>query len=136
LKIILTVSPVRHWKDGAHGNQLSKAILLLAVERLCEQFKDICYFPAYELVMDELRDYRFYAEDMVHPSNVAVEYIWQRFVETYMTAETQAEMHVLQQLWRDRHHRFLHPESEEAKRFEQRTAEKIQKLQRQYPWLM
>jgi hypothetical protein len=125
------VSPIRHIKDGLHANQVSKAILLQAVDQLGKS-----YFPSYEIMMDELRDYRFYAEDMVHPSNVAVEYIWQRFVETYMTAETQAEMHVLQQLWRDRHHRFLHPESEEAKRFEQRTAEKIQKLQRQYPWLM
>jgi hypothetical protein len=128
---IFTVSPIRHIKDGLHANQVSKAILLQAVDQLGKS-----YFPSYEIMMDELRDYRFYAEDMVHPSNVAVEYIWQRFVETYMTAETQAEMHVLQQLWRDRHHRFLHPESEEAKRFEQRTAEKIQKLQRQYPWLM
>ena len=128
---IFTVSPIRHIKDGLHANQVSKAILLQAVDQLGKS-----YFPSYEIMMDELRDYRFYAEDMVHPSNVAVEYIWQRFVETYMTAETQAEMHVLQQLWRDRHHRFLHPESEEAKRFEQRTAEKIQELQRQYPWLM
>ena len=147
---IFTVSPIRHIKDGLHANQVSKAILLQAVEVLTAKRSNspvggltsdsaqrgLSYFPSYEIMIDELRDYRFYAEDMVHPSNVAVEYIWQRFVETYMTAETHAEMHVLQQLWRDRHHRFLHPESEEAKRFEQRTAEKIQKLQRQYPWLM
>ena len=127
---IFTVSPIRHIKDGLHANQVSKAILLQAVDQLGKS-----YFPSYEIMMDELRDYRFYAEDMVHPSNVAVDYIWQRFLETYMTLETQNEMRTMNQLWRDRHHRFLHPNSEEAKRFEQRTAERIQDLQRLYPWL-
>ena len=127
---IFTVSPIRHIKDGLHANQVSKAILLQAVDQLGKS-----YFPSYEIMMDELRDYRFYAEDMVHPSNVAVDYIWQRFLETYMTLETQNEMRTMNQLWRDRHHRFLYPNSEEAKRFEQRTAERIQDLQRLYPWL-
>ena len=127
---IFTVSPIRHIKDGLHANQVSKAILLQAVDQLGKS-----YFPSYEIMLDELRDYRFYAEDMVHPSNVAVDYIWQRFLETYMTLETQNEMRTMNKLWRDRHHRFLHPNSEEAKRFEQRTAERIQDLQRLYPWL-
>ena len=127
---IFTVSPIRHVKDGLHANQVSKAILLQAVEQLGQS-----YFPSYEIMMDELRDYRFYAEDMVHPSAVAVDYIWKRFVETYMTAGTQNEMCVLHQLWRDRHHRFLHPESEEAMKFEQRIAQKMKDLQQQYPWL-
>jgi hypothetical protein len=127
---IFTVSPIRHIKDGLHANQVSKAILLQAVDQLGKS-----YFPSYEIMMDELRDYRFYAEDMVHPSNVAVDYIWQRFLETYMTLETQNEMRTMNKLWRDRHHRFLHPNSEEAKRFEQRTAERIQDLQWLYPWL-
>ena len=79
---IFTVSPIRHLKDGAHGNQLSKSTLLLAVEDVCEAFPDRTdYFPAYEIVMDELRDYRFYAPDMVHPTAQTADYIWSRFVE-------------------------------------------------------
>lgn len=81
-QIIFTVSPIRHLKDGAHGNQISKASLLLAEEEVCGMFPDRCeYFPAYEIMMDELRDYRFYAEDMVHPSDQAVKYIWERFCD-------------------------------------------------------
>lgn len=83
IKIVFTVSPIRHWKDGANGNQLSKATLLLAIDQLTELFDQVSYFPSYEIVMDELRDYRFYSEDMLHMSDVAVKYIWQRFSETY-----------------------------------------------------
>ena len=127
---IFTVSPIRHIKDGLHANQISKAILLQAVERLGHS-----YFPSYEIMLDELRDYRFYAEDMVHPSSVAVEYIWQRFVETYMTIDTQKEMRMLNQLWRDRQHRFLHPESPEAKAFQDQLNQRINLLQSSYPWI-
>lgn len=81
-KFILTVSPIRHFKDGAHGNQLSKSILLMAAEAVCEALPEACvYFPSYEIMMDELRDYRFYAEDMLHPSSQAVDYIWERFCD-------------------------------------------------------
>ena len=77
---IFTVSPIRHLKDGAHGNQLSKATLLLAIDETCRAFPDRTdYFPAYEIVLDELRDYRFYAPDMVHPSSQAIDYLWARF---------------------------------------------------------
>ncbi|WP_372645856.1 GSCFA domain-containing protein [Ancylomarina sp.] len=85
IKVVFTVSPIRHWKDGANGNQLSKATLLLAVEQLSELFNQVSYFPSYEIVMDELRDYRFYAEDMLHISNAAIKYIWQRFSETFLS---------------------------------------------------
>lgn len=84
LRVIFTVSPIRHWKDGAHGNQLSKSVLLLAIDSLVHRLEKVHYFPAYELVMDELRDYRFYAEDLLHVSPVTVEYIWERFRDTYM----------------------------------------------------
>ena len=76
---VVTLSPIRHWKEGAHGNQLSKAALLLAIEQLCSQFSNLYYFPAYEIVMDELRDYRFYASDMIHLSASAIDYIWEQF---------------------------------------------------------
>ena len=127
---IFTVSPIRHVKDGLHANQISKAILLQAVDILGQS-----YFPSYEIMMDELRDYRFYAEDMVHPSAVAVEYIWQRFVDTYTNKDTQKEMRVLNQLWRDNQHRMLHPDTDEARTFLQRLAERKAQLQQRYPWI-
>ena len=137
---IFTVSPIRHVKDGLHANQLSKAILLQAIDQLASRLfasspHRLEYFPSYEIMLDELRDYRFYAEDMVHPSQVAVDYIWQRFVEAYMTMDTQSEMRTLHQLWRDRHHRFLHPDSEEARVFALRTEQKLHDLQQRYAWL-
>lgn len=128
---IFTVSPIRHVKDGLHANQVSKAILLQAVDELGQS-----YFPSYEIMMDELRDYRFYAEDMVHPSQVAVEYIWQRFVETYMTEDTRGEMRTLYQLWQDYHHRFLHPDSEEAERFRLHVERQMVALKERYPWII
>lgn len=135
---IFTVSPIRHIKDGLHANQLSKAILLQAIDQLCRlstRCHQLSYFPAYEIMLDELRDYRFYAEDMVHPSSVAIEYIWQRFVETYMTMDTQNEMRTLHQLWRDRQHRFLHPNSLEAHTFQEKLNQRIGLLQSSYPWI-
>jgi hypothetical protein len=133
-KWLFTVSPIRHVKDGLHENHINKGILLQALEQLTKQ-TGCSYFPAYEIMLDELRDYRYYAEDMVHPSSMAVEYIWQRLVETYMTADTQAEMKTLHQLWRDEHHRFIHPDSMEAKRFLERLGQKKHELQEDYPWI-
>jgi hypothetical protein len=133
---IFTVSPIRHIKDGLHDNQLSKAVLLQSIEQLSQLSIAHCsYFPSYEIMLDELRDYRFYADDMLHPSPVAVEYIWQRFVDAYMTADTQNEMRTLHQLWRDRHHRFLHPESDEARSFQEKICKRLQDIQQRYPWI-
>lgn len=92
LNIVFTVSPVRHGKDGAHGNQLSKAVLLLAVDRLEKAFPQVSYFPAYEIVMDELRDYRFYAEDMLHISRQGIDYIWEKFRDLYLSGEARQAM--------------------------------------------
>ena len=86
--IIFTVSPIRHLADGAHGNQLSKATLMLAVDSMVNANPQTYYFDSYELLMDELRDYRFYARDMCHPSDMAVDIVWERFQETYMSAGT------------------------------------------------
>ena len=133
---IFTVSPIRHIKDGLHENQLSKAVLLQSIEQLSKlSIANCSYFPSYEIMLDELRDYRFYAEDMVHPSTVAVDYIWQRLVDAYMTADTQNEMRILHQLWRDRHHRFLHPESDEAQSFQEKICKRLQDIQQRYPWI-
>ncbi len=88
LKVVFTISPVRHWKDGAHGNQVSKSVLFVAVEELLRHAAAPGYFPAYELVMDDLRDYRFYNDDMLHPSNSAVNYIWEAFSACYLDSNT------------------------------------------------
>ena len=87
LNLILTVSPVRHLKDGFTGNSRSKSILLLAAEDICSRNENCHYFPSYEIVNDDLRDYRFYAEDLVHPSEEAIEYIWENFQDTYLNKE-------------------------------------------------
>ncbi|MDR1860506.1 MAG: GSCFA domain-containing protein [Bacteroidales bacterium] len=94
LYVLFTVSPVRHLNDGAIGNQLSKSILLLAIDRLVNGFgTDRCnYFPAYEIMLDELRDYRFYAPDMLHPAPVAINHIWNRLTEAMMSADTRAQL--------------------------------------------
>ena len=124
---IFTVSPIRHRKDGLHENELSKAILLLAVERL-----GVEYFPSYEILLDELRDYRFYGDDLAHPSHMAVEYIFSRFSDTYYAADTRAQMADWLSLYADEHHRLLHPDSEEAKRFLEQTRRKRAALEQRY----
>ena len=102
---IFTVSPIRHMADGAHGNQLSKATLLLAVDQLVVGAAQACYFDSYELLMDELRDYRFYTRDMCHPSDVAVDIVWERFQETYMTAGTRERVRQQEKTFLQSQHR-------------------------------
>ena len=108
LTIVTTVSPIRHFRDGAHANQLSKSTLLLGLHALTKQIDNIYYFPAYELMMDELRDYRFYADDMCHPSSVAVQYIWEKFQEATMNPPTQQKITEGEKQHRANAHRPLH----------------------------
>ena len=106
---VFTVSPIRHIKDGLHENQLSKATLLQAVENLTgEADLTADYFASFEIMLDELRDYRFYADDLVHPSSLAVNYIWERFVDTFCTPQTKNEMNIQHKRWQFEHHRPLH----------------------------
>lgn len=106
---VFTVSPIRHIKDGLHENQLSKATLLQAVEKLTgEAGITADYFASFEIMLDELRDYRFYADDLVHPSSLAVNYIWERFVDTFCTPQTKNEMNIQHKRWQFEHHRPLH----------------------------
>lgn len=110
-KWLFTVSPIRHVRDGLHENQVSKATLLMAVDQMVNSTwpnGKWQYFPSYEIVMDELRDYRFYADDLVHPSSMAVEYIWERFCETFCTSQTINAMHIAHKEWKFAHHRPLH----------------------------
>ena len=105
---LFTVSPIRHIRDGLHENQLSKATLLLALETISRQHSAISYFPSYEIMLDELRDYRFYADDLVHPTSLAVNYIWERFVDTFCTNPTKNELVLQHKRWKHEHHRLLH----------------------------
>ena len=107
-RIIFTVSPIRHMADGAHGNQLSKSILLLAIDEMTRANEGVEYFPSYEIVTDELRDYRFYADDMVHPTSLAVDIVWQRWQETYMTPATRQECLNRSKEYKRTQHRPLH----------------------------
>ena len=141
-KYILTVSPVRHLKDGAHGNQISKAILLLAVEKLRESFADaakekplIYYFPAYEIMMDELRDYRFYADDMLHPSPLAVRYIFERFRENCIAPEDYPLMQRVENLEKRLRHKLLFPDSDASKSFREKLLRDEESLEKEYPCL-
>lgn len=124
LKVVLTVSPYRYLKYGLHESALSKARLLLAVDRLCREHENAIYFPAYEIVMDELRDYRFYDADMVHPSPVAVTYVCERFSTWAFTPILQQMAAEKAALLRDYRHRPLHPDSPEAKTFYRRREER------------
>ena len=135
LNVVFSVSPIRHWKDGAHENTISKSTLLLAVDALQNQFGNVHYFPAYELLMDELRDYRFYASDMLHPSDVAVEYIWSKFSESVFSDETLQLMKKLEQLAADRAHRPLHPLSPEYALFKENTGKRKNEIIQKYPFL-
>ena len=134
-RVMFTVSPIRHIRDGLHENQLSKSTLLLAIDQIKHLFPDkVLYFPAYELLIDELRDYRFYADDLVHPSHMAVEYVWQRFVEACFTAEALTTMQSVKEIKKMMEHRPLHPESEEYARFLHQIVLKIEALSEKYPY--
>lgn len=129
LKILFTVSPIRHWKDGAHANQLSKSILLLAIDELMQHFpQHTAYFPAYEIVLDELRDYRFYAADMIHPSETAIEYLWMRFAKAYFPEDTLQTLKQIEEVEKALKHRPFNPESEGYKQFLMQTLLKMEHL--------
>ncbi len=136
LRILLTVSPVRHWKDGAHGNQLSKAVLLLAAEALKQTFPEHCYyFPSYEIVMDELRDYRFYGPDLLHPNEQATRYIWEKFSGVLINERSQQVIRELEPLLKLRLHRPLHTQGAGYEQMVQRMNEMMRKLRNKYPEL-
>lgn len=131
--VIITVSPIRHIKDGFEENSRSKATLILAAEQLIERHSNVEYFPAYEVVMDELRDYRFYGEDMVHPSKVAVEYIWERFSEALLSESTISIAARVMKISQALSHRPFNPDSEAHKSFMERTKAAAQALSEEFP---
>ena len=136
VKIIFTVSPIRHLRDGAHDNQKSKATLLLAIDRIMQQFPEVAfYFPAYEIMLDELRDYRFYAADMTHPSPVAVDYIWELWSKCCFDSETTRLNEDIEDVNRALAHRPFDPEADSYKKFIQKTLGKIETLNKKSPSL-
>lgn len=158
LQVIFTVSPIRHLADGAHGNQLSKATLLLAVDRLIEESSTVMpsevvcpdgsvllidpvppmaveYFPAYEALMDDLRDYRFYGADMTHPSETAVDYVYSLFAESHMSAATRDLATACRKVTRRLAHRPMTDDPAAISRFEQSTRQLVESLSLSHPYL-
>lgn len=134
VRVVVTVSPIRYAKHGFHGSALSKAVLLLAADRLVAAYPDVVeYFPAYEIVNDELRDYRFYAEDMLHPSQQAVAYIWERFAEAFFSEDTRRFLEEWRPIKEALAHRPFRPDSDEYKEFLAATMRKAELLARKYP---
>lgn len=132
VRIIITVSPIRYAKYGFHGSQLSKATLLLAADKLTKEMDNVVYFPAYEIVNDELRDYRFYREDMLHPTDQAVEYIWQRFGETFFSKQTVKFLEEWRPIKAALAHRPFNPEAEEYRKFLEKAKEGERELMERY----
>ncbi|OFX51412.1 MAG: hypothetical protein A2046_04415 [Bacteroidetes bacterium GWA2_30_7] len=135
IKIIFSVSPIRHLKDGAFGNQISKSTLILAINTLINNFNCTSYFPAYETFMDDLRDYRFYAEDMLHPSQSGINYVWKKFTESLMDKETLMIMSEVEKLNKFVTHRVNNKDSEMYKSFNNTMNNKIKELKTKYPFI-
>jgi len=135
LEIILTISPVRHIRDGIVENQRSKATLVLALDELCRQFPYAHYFPAYELLLDDLRDYRFYEADMVHPNEQAIRYILNYFSETFYTKNTRSLNQRISKIISAANHRPLHPNTPEHLRFVQQQLAAIAELEKEFSFL-
>lgn len=134
INVIITVSPIRYAKYGYHGSQLSKAVLLLAADKVIkEEGERVYYFPAYEIVNDELRDYRFYKADMLHPNEQAVEYIWEQLVATCFSAEAKQFLEEWRPIKEALAHRPFNPEAAAYQDFIKKTKEKAKMLELKYP---
>ncbi len=133
IQIIFTVSPVRHWKDGAFGNQLNKAVLFLAIDNLLQKYEFTKYFPAYECVIDDLRDYRFYKEDMLHVNEMAVQYVWEQFRQAYFSKETEQQYIEIEKLVKSGQHRPMNIGSKEHVLFLKTQMKKIELVLQKNP---
>ncbi|GLB52804.1 hypothetical protein NBRC110019_18440 [Neptunitalea chrysea] len=135
IRVITTVSPVRHLKDGFIENMRSKSHLITALHKVVEPRKQIYYFPSYEIMIDELRDYRFYKDDMVHPSALAVDYIWERFTEVWISEETRTTMNEVESISKGLAHRPFNPNSEAHQLFLQKLADRVAALEKENPFI-
>ncbi len=134
-KFLFTISPVRHIRDGVVDNNRSKARLIDAVHELCQQFDQAYYFPAYELIIDILRDYRFYDVDFVHPNYLATQFVWEHFVSSCIAPQAGKIMEQVQDIVTARSHRPRFPETDAHRKFTASYRAKIEALSRQYPFL-
>lgn len=135
LNIIFTVSPVKYLRDGIIENNLSKATLIQSVHQLQTAIADCSYFPAYELVTDDLRDYRFYKEDMAHPNNQAIDYVWEKFSDVYFSEETNSLIKHIQDITQAAQHRPINENTEQHQKFKQTYFQKCNELEQKYPYL-
>jgi len=135
VKVIFTVSPVRHLKDGFTENQQSKSHLITAIHQVSNKL-DTSYFPAYEIMMDELRDYRFYAEDMLHPNQTAINYIWKKFTQVWISEKAEDTMKTVENIQNGFAHRPFNPNSDQHQQFLQNLQEKVEKLQEKHPFII
>lgn len=136
LKIIFSISPIRHIRDGLVENQLSKATLLVATHELCRLYPSNCfYFPSYEIMVDELRDYRFYTDDMVHPTTMAINYLWEQFKSVFFEKETIDLILACEKIFKDLNHRPLKPNSNQYIRFLEHLVEKMEQITKKRPTL-
>lgn len=133
LKIVFTISPVRHWKDGAHGNQVSKSVLFVALEELLAHPSLPGYFPAYELLMDDLRDYRFYDDDMLHPSGTAINYIWEAFSQCYFDEGTRNTWNEVAAVTKAVSHKMRKETGHSVRKFAKKSIEKITSITSRVP---
>lgn len=135
LKLIVTVSPIRHLKDGFQENQLSKSTLTLACHQITNMLDDCHYFPSYEIMMDDLRDYRFYEGDMVHPSDLAIDYIWEQFCNAWVNTSAQKEFKSIEKISSASKHRPFNPKTEVHQGFIKKQLELIKQLEQKNPAL-
>jgi len=133
VSILFTISPVRHLKDGFIENQQSKSHLITATHQVVEFRNNVSYFPSYEIMMDELRDYRFYNEDMIHPNQTAIDYIWKKFTETWISDNTIQIMEDIDSIQKGLAHKPFHPKSEQHQKFLKNITTKIKELQLKFP---
>jgi hypothetical protein len=133
IQVVFTVSPIRHWKDGAHENNLSKSVVLLAINEIAKKFENVTYFPAYELMLDELRDYRFYDEDMLHPNKIAIDFIWKRFLSCFSETDNSKIMNEIEKIQLARQHRPFNTKTEAFQTFIVQQINRINMLSQQFP---
>jgi len=135
VQFVFTISPIRHLKDGFIENQQSKASLITAVHQLISMYEAVSYFPAYEIMMDELRDYRFYEADMIHPNKIAISYVWERFKNCWINEETYSLLHEIARIQKGLQHRPVNPDTRQHRQFVKSLVEKITYLKKTYPFL-
>jgi hypothetical protein len=131
--IVFTLSPVRHLRDGFVENQMSKSILHLAIQNVVKANTNCFYFPSYEILLDDLRDYRFYTSDFLHPNEMALNYIWDKIKQTFFDQKTDQAIKIVEKINKRLSHRFFNPDHQESKLFKQKTSRIIADFQKQYP---